>query len=303
MTLFDKLVIHGMPMIPKFIVGRVARRYVAGETRAAALETIRGLNAEGALCTVDVLGEEVTEREKAEAAVTEYLALIDEIAASGVDSNISIKPTLVGLRIDEGFCHDNIVRIVEHAREAGNFVRIDMEDHTTTDITLRIYTELARKYGNVGTVLQAYLHRTPADIDALMPLGPNIRLCKGIYREPRAIAWRLYETVRENFILSLEKLLAGGAYTGIATHDEHLVWAGMTAVARHGLDRDRYEFQMLLGVDPELRRIILDAGHRLRVYVPYGKDWYPYSIRRLRENPTVAKHVIRAMFGLAPKAY
>lgn len=300
MTLFDRLVVHGMPMVPKFIVGRVARRYVAGETRAAALETIRTLNAEGAMCTVDVLGEEVTEREKAEAAVREYLALLDDIAEAGIDSNISIKPTLLGLRIDEGFCHDNIVRIVEHARELGNFVRIDMEDHTTTDATLRIHAELVGKFGNVGTVLQAYLHRTPADIDALLPLGPNIRLCKGIYREPRAIAWTLYETVRENFIYSMEKLIAGGAYTAIATHDEHLVWAGMAAVNRHGLDPERYEFQMLLGVDPELRRIILDAGHRLRVYVPYGQDWYPYSVRRLRENPTVAKHVIRAMLGMKP---
>jgi len=299
-TLFDRLVVHGMPLVPKFIVGRVARRYVAGETRAAALETIRALNAEGAMCTVDVLGEEVTERERAEAAVEEYMALLEEIAASGLDSNISLKPTLVGLRIDEAYCRDNIARVVERARELGNFVRIDMEDHTTTDMTLRIHRELLERFGNVGTVLQAYLHRTPADIDALLPLGPNIRLCKGIYREPRAIAWKPYETVRANYVHCLEKLLAGGAYTGIATHDEHLVWAGMTAVARHGLGRDRYEFQMLLGVDPELRRIILDEGHRLRVYVPYGKDWYPYSVRRLRENPTVAKHVLRAMLGMTP---
>jgi len=299
-TLFDRLVVHGMPLVPKFIVGRVARRYVAGETRAAAMKTIRALNAEGAMCTVDVLGEEVTERERAEAAVDEYLALLEEIAEAGLDSNISIKPTLVGLRIDEGYCRDNIARVVERALELGNFVRIDMEDHTTTDMTLRIYRELLERFGNVGTVLQAYLHRTPADIGALLPLQPNIRLCKGIYREPRAIAWRLYETVRANFVHCLEKLLEGGAYTGIATHDEHLVWAGMAVVDRLGLHRDRYEFQMLLGVDPELRRIILDEGHRLRVYVPYGEDWYPYSVRRLRENPTVAKHVIRAMLGMKP---
>jgi proline dehydrogenase len=175
-----------------------------------------------------------------------------------------------------------------------------MEDHTCTDPTLRIYRRLFEEIGHVGVVLQAYLHRTVHDINDLLPLGPNIRLCKGIYREPRAIAWKQYETVRANFISTMEKLLAGGAYVGIATHDVHLVWAGMTAVDRLGLDREDYEFQMLYGVDPELRRIILDQGHRLRVYVPFGRDWYPYSMRRLRENPTVAHHVTRAMLGLGP---
>ena len=300
MTLFDKLVVHGLPMVPKCIVGRVARRYVAGESREDALAAVRELNAEGACCTVDVLGEEVTEREKAEAAVEEYLTLLEAIRAEGLDSNLSVKPTLVGLRIEERLCHENIERIVARAQELGNFVRIDMEDHTTTDATLRIYRDLAGRYGNVGTVLQAYLHRTPADIDDLLPLRPNIRLCKGIYREPRAIAWKPYETVRANFVFCLERLLEGGATVGIATHDEHLVWAGMATVRKLGIPEDRYEFQMLLGVDPELRRIILGEGFRLRVYVPYGTDWYPYSVRRLRENPTVAKHVLRAMLGLPP---
>ncbi len=302
MNLFDKLVVHGLPLVPKFVVGRVARRYVAGETRDDALSTIRALNQEGAMCTVDVLGEEVARRDRAEAAVQEYFALLDDVHEAGVDCNISIKLTLLGLRIDEAFCAESVARIVERARDLGNFVRIDMEDHTCTDVTLRIYTELASKFDNVGTVLQSYLRRTPSDIDALLKLGPNIRLCKGIYREPRSVAWHAHETVRANYEYCLEKLLRGGAYTGIATHDEHLVWAGTSLVNRLGLSPKEYEFQMLLGVDPELRRIILDQGHRLRVYVPYGKDWYPYSTRRLRENPTVARHVIRAMLGLRPKA-
>ena len=144
-------------------------------------------------------------------------------------------------------------------------------------------------------VLQAYLHRTLPDIEGLLELTPNIRICKGIYREPRSIAWKDFDTVRQNFINSMEKLMEGGAYVGIATHDPYLVCAGMRAADRLGLARDQYEFQMLLGVDPELRRIIISNGHRLRVYVPYGRDWYPYSIRRLRENPSVAHHVIRAM--------
>ncbi len=172
-----------------------------------------------------------------------------------------------------------------------------MEDHTCTDDTLHLYRRMHDLHpGSVGVVLQSYLHRTIADINDLLPLRPNIRVCKGIYREPREIAWKQFETIRANFVYAVEKLLSAEAYVGIATHDPYLVWAGTQIVDRLGLERDRYEFQMLLGVDPELRKIILDNGHRLRVYVPYGRDWYPYSIRRLRENPTVAHHVVRAMF-------
>jgi len=301
MTLFDQLVRHGMPFVPKPIVGRVARRYVAGEDIGDAVRTIRELNAEGAMATVDVLGEEVREPSKAAEAVEQYLQLLDTIEREKIDANVSIKPTMLGLKIDEEMCHSHIRTIVSRAAELGNFVRIDMEDHTCTDATLEIYRRLRADVGHVGVVLQAYLHRTADDINALLPLQPNIRLCKGIYREPRSIAWKQYETVRANFIYTMEKLLLGGAYVGIATHDAHLVWAGMAATDRLGLDPTAYEFQMLLGVDPELRRIILDRGHRLRVYVPFGRDWYPYSMRRLRENPTVAHHVTRAMLGLGPR--
>jgi len=298
MSVFDTLVRHGMPLVPKFIVGRVARRYVAGETLTDAVQTIRELNAEGATCTIDVLGEEVHERAKAEAAVAAYLDVFDTITREGLDCNVSIKPTLLGLKIDEAFCTEMVSAVAAKGAEVDNFVRIDMEDHTCTDATFAIYRAVKARHGHVGVVLQAYLHRTPADVDALLPLEPNVRLCKGIYREPRAISWHDFDTVRANFVYCLEKLLAGGAYVGIATHDPYLVWAGMSLVDRLGLDRDRYEFQMLLGVDPELRRVILGLGHRLRVYVPYGRDWYPYSMRRLRENPTVARHVIRAMLGM-----
>jgi len=298
MNLFDSLVRTGMPLIPKAIVGRVARRYVAGSTLDEAMATIRALNRDGAMATADVLGEEVREAALAEAAVAEYHRLLERMHAEGVDSNISVKPTLLGLKVDEGLCSDNIVAVARRARELGNFVRIDMEDHTCTDATLRIYRRALEEVGNVGVVLQSYLHRTVPDVAALLPLKPNIRLCKGIYREPRSVAWSQYETVRANFVAALDKLVAGGAYVGIATHDEYLVCAGMAIADRYGLRREQYEFQMLLGVAPELRRSILDAGHRLRVYVPYGRDWYPYSIRRLRENPTIARHVMRAMLGL-----
>ena len=301
MKLFDTLIRHGMPFVPRAVVGRVARRYVAGEEIADAVRAIRQLNHEGAMATVDVLGEEVHEKTKATAAVDQYLELLDTVDAEKLDSNVSIKPTMLGLKIDEAFCLDNVARIVGRAAELDNFVRIDMEDHTCTDATLAMYRRLVTDIGHVGVVLQAYLHRTIDDINDLLPLTPNIRLCKGIYREPRAIAWQAHETVRANFIYANDKLLEGGAYVGIATHDAHLVWAAMATIDRLGLDRSAYEFQMLYGVDEELRRIILDRGHRLRVYVPFGRDWYPYSMRRLRENPTVAHHVTRAMLGLGPR--
>ncbi len=297
MSLFDTLVKYGMPFVPKPIVGRVARRYVAGDTLDDAVHTLRALNEEGAMGTVDILGEEVREPVKATAAVEDYLRLLDRIDEEKLDANISIKPTMLGLKFDQTLCEENLRRIVGRAAEFGNFVRIDMEDHTCTDNTLQLYRQMHEKHpSSVGVVLQSYLHRTIADINGLLPLDPNIRICKGIYREPREIAWKNFETIRANFVFAAEKLLSSGAYVGIATHDPHLVWAGMQIVDRLGLDRERYEFQMLLGVDPELRRVILANGHRLRVYVPYGRDWYPYSIRRLRENPTIAHHVVRAMF-------
>jgi len=298
MSVFDSLIKHGMPLVPKPIVGKVARRYVAGESLADAVTAIRELNAEGAMATVDVLGEEVNERARAQDAVQEYLRLVEEIERQALDANISIKLTLLGLKIDEGLCADHVATICGRAREANNFVRIDMEDSSCTDATLRVYRAVLAEHGNAGAVLQAYMHRTTSDVNDLLPLRPNVRLCKGIYRESRTIAWQDFETIRANFVFNMEKLMSGGAYVGVATHDPYLVWAAMSAVDRLGLDRRQYEFQMLLGVDPQLRRIILDRGHRLRVYVPYGRDWYPYSIRRLRENPTVARHVMRAMFNV-----
>ena len=301
MSLFDQMIRYGMPLVPKPIVGMVSRRYVAGETIEHAAAKIKKINAEGAMATVDVLGESVTRREKADSAVEEYLNAMQVIEDQALDANVSVKPTLLGLNIDEEFCQERIDIIVRRAKELKTFVRIDMEDHPTTDATLRIFKEMHRRHGNVGVALQAYMRRLVSDINDLLPLKPNIRLCKGIYREPRAISWKAFETIRENFTYCLDKLLSGDAYVGIATHDAHLVWAATAIIDRLQLDPEKYEFQMLLGVDPDLRRIILDHGHRLRVYVPYGPDWYPYAIRRLRENPTVARHVIRAMLGRSPQ--
>ena len=297
MSVFNRLLVTTLPLVPKAIVGRVASRYVAGETLDDALNVVRSLNSQGAMATLDVLGEEVHEREKAVTAVEEYIRVLDAISAQKLDSNVSIKPTMLGLTIDEGFCRENIERIVATAKQHGNFVRIDMEDHTTTDATLRIYRDLHARYGNVGVVLQAYMRRTLRDIGELPEQGANVRICKGIYVEPREIAWKGYETVRANFVDALEKLIVRGVYPAIATHDEYLACRAVGLIDKHGLPRDRYELQMLLGVDEELRRLLIAGGHRLRVYVPYGRDWYPYSIRRLRENPEVARHVLKAMLS------
>lgn len=288
-----------MPLVPKALVGKVAKRYVAGENRTEALATVKELNALGAMATLDLLGEEVSDRDKALAAVKEYEALFAAITEEGVDANVSIKPTSVGLEIDHDFCRDNIERIAAVAKEHDNFLRIDMEDRTTTDATLEIYRTLQPRYGNLGVVLQAYMRRTLSDVAALAGAGSNVRLCKGIYIEPRSVAWKGYETVRHNFVAALDKLLAQGTYVGIATHDEYLACAACALVDRYGLEPSQYEFQMLLGVDEPLRDTLIAQGHRLRVYVPYGPDWYLYSMRRLRENPEVAGHVARATLGLS----
>lgn len=300
MSLFSRLVVTTLPMVPKSLVGRVASRYVAGETLEEAIDEVKKLNGIGAVATMDVLGEEVSVREKAEQAVAEYVRLFEAIESHDLDSNVSIKPTLLGLKIAEDFCLENIEKIAATAQKFGNFLRIDMEDHTCIDGTLRIYHELQPRYGNLGVVLQTYMRRSLQDIEDLPREGANVRLCKGIYIEPREIAWKGYQTVRQNFLFCLEKMLDQGVYAAIATHDEFLVCGAVGLLERFQVPHDQYEFQMLLGVDEQLRQILIDGGHRLRVYVPYGPDWYPYSIRRLRENPEVAVHVARSFLGLSP---
>ena len=297
MGLFGRFVVACMPLIPKPIVGYVAKPYVAGATLADAIKRIKDLNTEGAVVTTDVLGESVPNREKALEYADQYEEVLRTLEQEQVRGNISIKPTMLGLNLDEAFCTDLFHRLHQKAKDHGNWITIDMEDHPYTDATLRIYRLMQEQYGNSSTVLQAYMRRTLNDIGEL-PEHSNIRLCKGIYIEPPEIAWRDFHTVRENYIACLDKLIRLGHYAAIATHDDHLVWAGMEAVDRHGLKPDQYEFQMLLGVKPDLRKMILANGHNLRVYVPFGPDWYPYSTRRLRENPDVAVYIAKAFLGI-----
>jgi len=221
------------------------------------------------------------------------LAAIDE---EKLDANVSLKPTMFGLKIDKAFCRANVATVCETAAGYGNFVRIDMEDAACTDDTLELYYELRAAYGNVGTVIQSYLRRSLDDCVKLAAARANLRLCKGIYDEPRAVAYKNKTLVDANFGLLLDVLLGAGCYVGIATHDEKMVWEGLRAVHKFGLTRDRYEFQMLLGIDAQLRDIIVAAGHKLRIYVPFGTEWYPYSTRRLKESPHLAGSMFRNVF-------
>jgi proline dehydrogenase len=300
MSVTNRILVAGIPLVPKPIVGFFSRKYIAGEKLKDAVRVVRELNRDGMMATIDVLGEEISTREEARAAADTYKRVLATIQSEKLDANISVKLTQMGLKLDSKYCREVFREVVREAHQKGIFVRIDMEDSTCTDETLAIYHELRREFDKIGVVLQAYMRRTIADAVSLMQNGrTNFRLCKGIYVEPRLIAYREKELVRRNFALVLEQMLRQGAYVGIATHDEMLVWEGMRLVHKMGLSKDRYEFQMLLGVEAELRKIILAAGHRLRVYVPFGEKWYAYSIRRLRENPQMARYVIQNIFRRA----
>ncbi len=295
MSVFDTVVRATLPVTPKPMVHFFARRYVAGAQLSDAVATVRRLEKEGCCATLDVLGESVSEREHAAAAVAAYHEVLETIAAESLPANVSLKPTQMGLNIDYAFCRDNVASILEKADEKGIFVRIDMEDAPTTDATLRLYHELIARFPRrTGVVIQARLRRTLADVSALAAEGASVRLCKGIYLEPRTIAYEERDIIRQAFVHALRILLTGRSYVGIATHDELLVCEALGLLRELGVGPDRYEFQMLLGVDPQLRRIITGAGHKLRVYVPFGSHWYPYSVRRCRENPSIARAGIEA---------
>jgi proline dehydrogenase len=287
-----------LPAVPRPIVQRLSERYIAGPELKDARATVRRINAEGKLATIDVLGEEITSEEDAAAIVDEYQDVFADIERCGLDSNVSVKLTALGLKLDLDLCRDNLRTVVADAARRGNFVRIDMEDSSTTDDTLRLYRELRDEgFDNLGVVLQAMLRRTLGDIRSLADLRPSVRLCKGIYVEPEEVAFRAFEAVRANFVSALEALLDAGCYVGIATHDGWLLDQGRRLVGERGLGSDEYEFQMLLGVRPELGDDLVDEGHRLRIYVPFGRHWYEYSLRRLQENPKIAGYVAGDALG------
>ena len=297
MGILDRAIAESVPAIPRPIVRRISRRYIAGDTLDEALSTVQNLNKQGCVATIDLLGEGTESKADAAAKLRDYKKVIDAIKANDLKSGISVKLTGLGLDLDEELCRANLEEIVEYAGTKNRFVRVDMEDSPYTGVTLEMVLELHERHENVGAVIQAYMRRSLEDVERLIERGVSVRLCKGIYDEPREIAYKDFDTVRQNYVFLLEELFKGGVYVGIATHDEYLIWHALRLIHRLEVPRDRYEFQMLLGVDEELRGILVGAGHKLRVYVPFGEDWYEYSTRRLKENPKIAGYVARDVIG------
>jgi proline dehydrogenase len=298
MRLVDSTIARLLPAVPRPVVRRISSRYIAGEELDDALRVVRQLNDRGKMATIDVLGEEIAEPAEARAIAAAYRETFEAIERGRLDSNVSVKPTALGLKLGYDLFRQNLTDVVEHAAARGNFVRIDMEDSSTTDDTLRAYRELrATGHENLGVVFQARLKRTLSDIRELAELQPNVRLCKGIYLEPPELAYRDFDAIRAGFVQALEELLAAGCYVGIATHDEWLVEQGQRLVTEHGLGTESYEFQMLLGVRPSLGDQLVHGGHRLRIYTPFGRHWYAYSLRRLQENPKIAGYIAADTVG------
>jgi proline dehydrogenase len=297
--LFNQAVVAAMPLVPRPLVWRFSQRYIAGTGLDDAYRTVRDLNTANCTATIDVLGEDSTSVEQVEAATDLYLEAIRGIQSRTLRCGLSVKLSEMGLRFDESLCRRAIRDLAASAKEHGSFVRIDMEDSSVTTVTLDIYRQLRREFDNVGIVIQSCLRRSEQDIAELLDEGPtDVRLCKGIYIEPEDIAYCDADENRHSFNRLLDQLFDGGASkVGIATHDPALVEYAEELIAKKGIDENRYEFQMLLGVAGSLRRELVSEGHPLRVYVPFGELWYAYSLRRLRENPNIAGHIVRNLFS------
>ena len=298
MNLFNKLVVGTLPLVPRSIVRYFASRYIAGDSIEDAIRCVRDINSDGKLATLDVLGEDIHTKEEAIGAREQNILLLRAIADEKVNSNLSIKLTSLGLKLGKEFCAENVREILREAKRHDNFVRVDMEDSTCTSDTIDIFLRLQEEFPKSGIVLQAYMKRSEADARELIRTKTNFRLCKGIYKEPPGIAYQGKEEIRQNFLRLLELMLGSGCYVGIATHDSVLVEGSTRVVRSLNLNTSQYEFQMLLGVQPELRQRLVAEGHRVRLYVPFGAQWYAYSMRRFKENPEVAGYVFRALFKL-----
>ncbi len=313
---FDRLLVRLTIASPRFFIRWVSNRYIAGTSTTDAIKAIERLSEKGCCSTVDVLGEEVDDLQGTEYFQTVYQTMIEAIRDQKFDANLSIKPTAFGIHLDEAEGMNAIESLIRVADEAGLFVRLDMEDHHVTDVTIAVIDEMrSRGLFNVGTVLQSRLHRTLDDITALCERhGPDadIRLCKGVYLEPSEVAATDRKEITERLKSSITLALEGGAYTAIASHDDEVIDHALAELARLGMGPSisdprtpaatagpgkgpGYEFQMLLGVRGDLRKRLISAGHRVRIYVPFGEQWYEYSIRRLKENPTVARHIVKAL--------
>lgn len=294
----NRVIASSVPFMPKSLVGRVGRRYAAGEEVEDAVRVVEGLSKEGCPATVGMLGEHATDERHTHERVDEYRRALDALEKQSFkDYRVAVKLTDLGLTLDRELCRKNLEEILLYARERGRFLEVDMEESPFVSATLDMVLDMHERHGNTGAVAQAYLRRTLEDVQRLVEAGIPVRLVKGVYVEGREVAYRDYDIVRENYVLLLEELLRGGIYVGIATHDEYLTWHALRLIHRMGLTKDQYEFQMIMGVQEELRRILVEAGHRVRVTVLFGKDWYEYSLRRLKENPTIAGYVTKDVLG------
>lgn len=298
----NKIIARTLPYFPKKFVWIFSKKYIAGETIDEAIIASQQLNNNGMRVTVDLLGEFITNMEQAKSNKDEYLNIIERFEKDNINGNYSLKPTSFGLLIDKDTCYQYIREIVAKAASYNNFVRVDMEDSKCVDLEIELFRKLKAEFPkNVGLVFQAYLKRTMSDLESLMDIHTeetpiNYRLCKGIYVEPKEIAYKEYGEINDHYLKDLEYLLKNKVYVGIATHDRKLVEGAIKMIKKNDIPDNQFEFQMLYGVTPELRKEILSQGYKMRVYVPYGKDWFGYSTRRLKENPKMANHIIKSIF-------
>ncbi len=296
MNPLNSLIVSALQLFPKGFVKRFAMRYIAGEDISDAIRLVRKINSENKSATVDVLGENVSTKEEASDSAKAGLEVLEEINRNGLNANLSIKLTQFGLKIDTNFCFNNVKKVLDFARTIGIFVRIDMEDSTTVDATLKIYERLRKAgYENTGVVIQSYMRRSEADVKRLIEMKSSVRVVKGIYVEPESIAFKRKDEIRKNFVNLVGMLMDGKCHVAIATHDEKVIDSSTNLIKKLSPSAGAYEFQMLLGVRADLGTKLVKEGHKLRVYVPFGKQWHPYVIRRFKENPQVAGYVAKSI--------
>jgi proline dehydrogenase len=294
--ILDKVIANSVPYMPKPFVQRISRRYTAGNEASDAVRVARDLSRQGCLTTVGVLGEFAPTEQYTRERLGDYKQVVDameDLRDPDLDYHVTVKLTDLGLTLDEDLCRKNLEEILLYAKARGRCLEVDMEETPYVTATLDMALKMHECHGDTGAVVQAYLRRTLGDLGRLVEAGIPVRLVKGVYVEPMELAYQDYDVVRQNYVLLLEELLRGGVNTRIATHDEYLVWHALRLIHQLGLDKDRYEFQMIMGVQERLRKILVEAGHPVRVTVLFGKDSYEYSLRRLKENPKIAGYVTR----------
>jgi proline dehydrogenase len=296
MNIISKAVATTIPVFPKRFIRIFANKYIAGDKLSDAVKAVQELNKKNMITTMDVLGESIKNKKEAEQSKNESIEVLDAISKHKLNSNLSVKLTMLGLKLDYDFCLNLFLEIMQRAKELNNFVRIDMEDSPVTDSTIKIYEDTRKKYDNVGIVIQAYLKRSEDDVKKLTEMNADLRLCKGIYIEPESIAFNKRGDIRENFLKLIKIVLTQKSYCGIATHDGFVIDGSKKIISELGLHKNDYEFQMLLGVREKLRDKIVAEGHKMKIYVPFGKRWYEYSIRRFKENPNIAGQVLKSIF-------